>query len=37
MADTHAQIWDLWTPEIAAQGLSFARGRLDATDVLLSR
>ncbi len=35
MVDTHAQIWDLWTPEIAAQGLSFARGRLDATDVLL--
>ena len=29
------QIWDLWYPGAAAQGLSFARGRLDATDVLL--
>jgi hypothetical protein len=30
------QIWDLWYPDAAAQGLSFARGRLDATDVLLA-
>lgn len=29
------QIWDLWYPNAAAQGLSFARGRLEATDVLL--
>jgi hypothetical protein len=29
------QIWDLWFPNAAAQGLSFARGRLDPTDVLL--
>ncbi|MDP9357078.1 MAG: hypothetical protein M3R02_17680 [Chloroflexota bacterium] len=29
------QVWDLWYPEAAAQGLPFARGRLDATDVLL--
>jgi hypothetical protein len=29
------QIWDLWYPHAAAQGLSFARGRLDATDVLI--
>jgi hypothetical protein len=29
------QIWDLWYPDAAAQGLSFARGRLKATDVLL--
>ncbi len=29
------QIWDLWYPEAAAQGLPFARGRLAATDVLL--
>ena len=29
------QIWDLWYPDAAAQGLSFARGRLVATDVLL--
>jgi hypothetical protein len=28
------QIWDLWYPDAAAQGLSFARGRLAATDVL---
>jgi hypothetical protein len=29
------QIWDLWYPNAAAQGLSFARGRLRHTDVLL--
>jgi len=29
------EIWDLWFPEAAAQGLPFARGRLRATDVLL--
>ncbi len=29
------QIWDVWYPHAAAQGLPFARGRLDATDVLL--
>jgi hypothetical protein len=29
------QTWDLWYPRAAATGLSFARGRLDATDVLL--
>jgi len=29
------QIWDLWIPDVAAQGISFARGRLDATDQLL--
>jgi hypothetical protein len=29
------QIWDLWFPHAAATGMSFARGRLDATDVLL--
>ena len=28
-------VWDLWYPNAAAQGLPFARGRLDATDVLL--
>ena len=30
-----AQTWDLWYPNAAARGLPFARGRLDATDVLL--
>jgi hypothetical protein len=29
------QVWDLWFPHAAAQGLPFARGRLDATEVLL--
>jgi hypothetical protein len=29
------EIWDLWFPDAAAQGLPFARGRLRATDVLL--
>ena len=33
MAST--QIWDLWYPDAAAQGLPFARGRLDAVDALL--
>jgi hypothetical protein len=28
-------IWDLWYPQAAATGLPFARGRLDATEVLL--
>ena len=26
---------DLWVTQVAAQGLSFARGRLDAADVVL--
>jgi hypothetical protein len=29
------QVWDLWSPGAAAQGLAFARGRLDASDVVL--
>ncbi len=29
------EIWDLWYPEAAAQGLPFARGRLDEAAVLL--
>ena len=32
---TEQQVWDLWYPDAAAQGLPFARGRLDGTDVLL--
>jgi hypothetical protein len=32
---SEALIWDIWYPDAAAQGMSFARGRLDATDVLL--
>lgn len=34
-AQAAAQTWDLWVPDVAARGLSFARGRLQATDVLL--
>jgi hypothetical protein len=29
------EIWDLWYPHGGATGVSFARGRLDATNVLL--
>ena len=29
------EIWDLWYPNAAAQGLSFCRARLDPTDELL--
>lgn len=28
------ELWDLWYPYAAATGVSFARGRLDPTDVL---
>jgi hypothetical protein len=28
------QIWDLWYPKGGATGIAFARGRLDATNVL---
>ncbi len=34
-APSELQIWDLWYPQAAATGISFARGRLDATNVLL--
>ncbi len=30
-----AQVWKLWMPEGGAQSVSFACGRLDATDTLL--
>ena len=29
------QFWDLWIPDAASCGISFARGRLDATDTLI--
>jgi hypothetical protein len=29
------QIWDLWIADTGATGISFARGRLDPTEVLL--
>ncbi len=34
-ADSELQIWDLWYPQAAATGVAFARGRLDATKILL--
>ncbi|MCW5849107.1 MAG: hypothetical protein KIT87_03405 [Anaerolineae bacterium] len=33
--DKAMEVWDLWFPEAAATGLAFARGRLQATEVLL--
>jgi hypothetical protein len=35
MSETTMQMWDLWIPDVAAVGVSFARGRLDATETLL--
>lgn len=37
MTDTNKaiEVWELWYPGAAAHGLSFARGRLDATGVML--
>jgi hypothetical protein len=34
MAERPIEMWDVWYPDAAATGLSVARGRLDATDVL---
>lgn len=33
---TAIQYWDLWIPDAASCGISFARGRLGATDTLLA-
>src|SRR5687768_8158367 len=33
--DNPIELWDLWYPHAAATGLPFARGRLDATPILL--
>ena len=35
MPGKERQTWDLWIPDVAARGISFARGRLDATDVII--
>jgi hypothetical protein len=35
MTHTICQIWDLWIADAGATGISFARGRLDPTEVLL--
>lgn len=29
------QVWDLWIADVGATGISFARGRLDPTEILL--
>ncbi len=29
------QVWDLWIPDVGATGISVARGRLDATNVII--
>ena len=34
-SESQLQIWDLWYPEAGATGVPFARGRLDATNVIL--
>jgi hypothetical protein len=34
MPTKEIQVWDLWLPDAGSQGLSFARGRLNATDVM---
>ncbi|MBK9925054.1 MAG: hypothetical protein IPP66_07150 [Anaerolineales bacterium] len=31
----HLQLWDLWYPQAGATGISFARGRLAATNTLI--
>ena len=28
-------VWDLWIPDVAARGISFARGRCDVTESIL--
>ena len=33
--DSQLQVWDLWYPQAGATGISFARGRLEKTNVLL--
>lgn len=35
MSEKTAQEWDLWYPKAAATGLSFARCRIDPTDMIL--
>jgi LPS sulfotransferase NodH len=35
MSTKELQIWDLWIADVGATGISFARGRLDATDVMI--
>lgn len=34
-SNSKIELWDLWYPKAAATGIPFARGRLEATEVLL--
>ena len=34
-SNSSLQVWDLWFPQAAATGISFARGRLEETNLLL--
>lgn len=34
MSNAQLELWDLWYPFAAATGVSFARGRVDPTDVM---
>ncbi|HEY7347965.1 MAG TPA: hypothetical protein VH599_06560 [Ktedonobacterales bacterium] len=36
MTQNACQIWDLWIADVGPIGISFARGRLNPTDVLLA-
>ncbi len=35
MASNTPETWDLWIPDVAARGISFARGRLDPHAIVL--
>ncbi|NJN17554.1 MAG: hypothetical protein HC822_15415 [Oscillochloris sp.] len=35
MPQNNTLIWDIWYPQAGATGLPFARGSMDATDILL--
>lgn len=35
MSEKEEQIWDLWIADMGATGISFARGRVQETDVML--
>lgn len=35
MAAKELYLWDLWIADVAATGISFARGRIDPTDTIL--
>lgn len=36
MAQSACQIWDLWIADVGAVGVSFARGRLNPTEMVLA-